>query len=478
MTLRNLHPASNVWRLCLIAVFAFTAMFAPAVSSAQAATKSKTKAKVRAKKEPTDSVGATGAGTVQSSLSMDDAIQAKAALLYDATSRKILWQRNISEPFPPASTTKLMTALLTYERFGTAGSVTVQVEDTRVEPSSVPLITGETVPIHDLLYSLLLGSDNDTAMALGRATGGTLPNFIDMMNARAKELGCRNTHFASPNGLPMPNQYTTAEDLLRIFQKVVSNPELRTIAATRSFVLKTRAKTETIKNHNRLLGVYPGMDAAKTGWTRASQHTYAASAIRDGRELQLIILQSANKWVDARILFDYGFSTPATAAAPRTSSKTDFWGRGRTTTPTPAAPVATPVPRAEPVPVAPPSGNHAGADDEIPRPARGGGGGTPESAPDPAYYPMPQSPEFSTPANSAPISPAPASESRSGSTTRQPQQTSEPKRRSFLVAEGDTIARIAEVCKCSVDDILKINRIADPDNLTPGLTLIVPDNRK
>ncbi|PTY03453.1 hypothetical protein DB346_06100 [Verrucomicrobia bacterium LW23] len=488
---RNPLSPSNFWQYCLLAVLALSAAFVPAATAAN-------KSKARAKKPASPSVGVPQAGTVQSSLSMDDAIQAKAALLYDATARKILWQRNISEPFAPASTTKLMTALLTYERFGTGGVVVVELEDTQVEPSSVPLKVGETVPIHDLLYSLLLGSDNDTAMALARTTGGSLDHFIDMMNARAAELGCRNTRFASPNGLPKKDQYTTAEDLLRIFQKVVSIPELRTIASTRNFVLRTKAKTETIKNHNRLLGVYPGMDAAKTGWTRASQHTYAASVIRDGRELQLIILQSPNKWVDARILLDYGFSTPATSAR----GGRDIFGRSRSTTPAPGAPASTsiqnrsnqpqrPIPRAEAVdpsdipPPAPPPAAHAGSGEEIPRPAaRGGGGGTPESQPDPnryvqpgadevppATYRGPQSPEFSS-GNSAPLAPAPTP--AAPARPKQPEQ----KRRSYMVQSGDTLDKIAAAYNTTTEEILRINRIEDPENPKAGLTIIVPDNRK
>ena len=241
--------------------------------------------------------------------SLDDAIQAKAALLVDAQSGEILFQRNINAPYPPASTIKLMTALLVWERTGLNGSVRVDERDTQVEPSHIPLRPGEVVPVKDLTYALLVGSDNDSAMALSRHVAGSPERFTDLMNARARALGCVNTFARNPHGLPIAGQYTTASDLLKIFRAVLAVPQLRQMCSLKQLVLTTQVGTQRIKNHNRLLGDYPGMGPAKTGWTVVSRHTYAASATRNGRELQLIILNSVNKWSDARILFDYGFST-------------------------------------------------------------------------------------------------------------------------------------------------------------------------
>jgi D-alanyl-D-alanine carboxypeptidase (penicillin-binding protein 5/6) len=235
-------------------------------------------------------------------------VEARAALLYDSETKQLIFERGIESPYPPASTAKLMTALLVYEKKGLKGSVTICKEDTLVEPSNVPLITGETVSVNDLMHSLLIASDNDSAMALARFVGGTADNFVIMMNARAKELGCTNTHFANPNGLPKNNEYTTAADLLKIFEKAISIPTLREICEMRTYSLKTQSRTQTIVNHNKLLGRYPGMGPAKTGWTSNSRHTYAAAVTRDGRELHLIILNSPDKWKDAQLLFDYGFA--------------------------------------------------------------------------------------------------------------------------------------------------------------------------
>ena len=198
---------------------------------------------------------------------LNQKVQARSVLLVDAASGKILFRRNPAECLPPASTIKLLTALLVYERTGLKGEVVVQRADTLVEPSRIPLRTGETVPVKTLVQSLLVGSDNDSALALARHTGGSVEKFVMLMNARARALGCTNSLFKNPNGLPVPGQITTAYDLLKIFQATMAVPQLREICRTPSIALRTAAGLQTLKNHNKLLGVYPGMGPAKTGWT-------------------------------------------------------------------------------------------------------------------------------------------------------------------------------------------------------------------
>ncbi|MDX6765499.1 MAG: LysM peptidoglycan-binding domain-containing protein [Candidatus Methylacidiphilales bacterium] len=237
-------------------------------------------------------------------------ILAASALLVDAQTGEVVFSRRPDTPYPPASTVKLLTALLVWEKTGLEGEVEIAPEDADVEPSHVPLKAGEVVPVRDLTKALLVGSDNDTAMALGRKVAGDSRTFVQQMNERARQLGCSRSNFLNPNGLPAPGQVTTARDLMRIFRAVLAVPQLRSICAMPSFVLRTAVGAQRVKNHNKLLGVYAGMGPAKTGWTVASRHTYAASATRDGRELWLVILNSPNKWNDARLLFDYGFSRP------------------------------------------------------------------------------------------------------------------------------------------------------------------------
>ena len=287
-------------------------------------------------------------------LTPPDQIRAVSALLIDAQTGEVLYARNPNERLLPASTTKLMTALIVYEKLGGfRGSVTVTPED-RAEPSNVPLLPGETVSVHDLFYAMLIESANDTARALGRHVAGSVDAFVDMMNQQARAMGCYNTHFHNPNGLPAPagTHYTSCADLMKIFQAVLKYPQLREICSTKEFRLTTRARTQILHNHNRLLGYYPGMGAAKTGWTVASRHTYAASVRRGNRELLLTLLDSQDKWFDAQILFNWGFAqSPSTTEAP---TATDNDADAET-----SALSAVPAPMIRTLPPAPASGIHA-----------------------------------------------------------------------------------------------------------------------
>jgi D-alanyl-D-alanine carboxypeptidase len=252
---------------------------------------------------------------------VNEDLLAKAALLMDPLTGEVLYARDIDSPFPPASTVKLMTALLAYKKTGGQGSVTVVQEDVRVEPSTVPLRPGETVPVSELFRSIIIGSDNDSAMALARISSGSTTQFVAEMNAEAAKMGMSKTRFANPHGLPGSGQRTTARDLMTLFNHFLSHSELRRIAQTQIYNLKTAIGLQHMRNHNKLLGVYPGMGPAKTGWTYEARHTFAASATREGRELRLTLLKSANKWQDTRLLFDYGFANlPPPPANPIASS--------------------------------------------------------------------------------------------------------------------------------------------------------------
>ena len=251
---------------------------------------------------------------------VNEQLLARAALMVDPLTGQALYARNVDDPFPPASTVKMMTALLAFEKTGGIGTITVQPEDTRVEPSHVPLRPGERVEISDLLRSIIIGSDNDSAMALARATAGSTPLFVQEMNAEALKLGMTRTRFGNPHGLPGTGQVTTVRDLMALFNAFLAKPELRRMAQTPAYHLRTAIGLQRMKNHNKLLGVYPGMGPAKTGWTYESRHTFAAAAKREGRELRLTLLRSANKWKDTRLLFDYGFANLPSAPAPPPTS--------------------------------------------------------------------------------------------------------------------------------------------------------------
>jgi len=203
----------------------------------------------------------------------------------------------------------LMTALIVYEKLGLNGSVTIEESD-RAEPSNIPVVPGETISVDKLFHALLIESANDSARALGRAVAGSNEAFVQMMNQRALAMGCFNTHFNNPNGLPAPSgtHYTSCADLMRIFRAVIAHPELARILSTKEYTIVTASGVHTLRNHNRLLGYYPGMGPAKTGWTVASRHTYACAVTQNGRQILLTLLDSPNKWADAQILFNWGFA--------------------------------------------------------------------------------------------------------------------------------------------------------------------------
>jgi serine-type D-Ala-D-Ala carboxypeptidase (penicillin-binding protein 5/6) len=248
-------------------------------------------------------------------LTPPDAIQSVAALLVDAQTGQVLYARNPDQHLLPASTTKLMTALIVYEKLGGfKGSMTVS-EDDRAEPSNIPVVPGETIPVRTLFHALLIESANDSARTLGRSVAGSTEAFVNMMNERALAMGCFNTHFHNPNGLPAPSgtHYTSCADLMRIFRAVLKYPDLARIMSTKEDVIQTASGVHHMRNHNRLLGYYPGMGPAKTGWTEASRHTYACSVTQNGRTLLLTILDSPDKWRDAQILFNWGFAQSRSA---------------------------------------------------------------------------------------------------------------------------------------------------------------------
>ncbi len=250
-------------------------------------------------------------------LTPPDAILARAVVLEDAQTGEVLYARNPNQRLLPASTTKLMTALIVYEKLGGFhGSVTIDDSD-RAEPSNIPVIPGETISVDTLFHALLIESANDSARALGRYVAGSTEAFVGMMNQRALAMGLFNTHFNNPNGLPAPSgtHFTCCADLMKIFQADLKYPDLVKILSTKEYEIHTAAGTHILRNHNRLLGMYPGMGPGKTGWTVASRHTYACAVTQNGHTLLLTLLDSPDKWRDAQILFNWGFAQEESGTA-------------------------------------------------------------------------------------------------------------------------------------------------------------------
>lgn len=236
-------------------------------------------------------------------------IGAKAAVLMNAQTGKILWEQNQDLPLPPASTVKILTALVVLDHSRTSDLVTIPAEAVRVSGANTKLRAGEKLTAGDLLYAMLLGSGNDAAMALALHTAPTLDHFVERMNQKGHTLGAVRSRFVNPTGMPHPKQLATAADLALITQAALENSEFRKIVSSRTYPWTSRAWQGTVKNSNKLLSSYDGAIGVKTGSTREAGYCLVAAAQRDGQTYIAVVLKSQEKtvWNDAAQLLDYAF---------------------------------------------------------------------------------------------------------------------------------------------------------------------------
>lgn len=246
-----------------------------------------------------------------SSVYAEPQIQGKAAALIDPKSGEIIYGKNENEPLPPASLTKLITAILAVERTKLSDVVTVGKNPPLIPPSSIGLKEGERITVENLLYALLIKSANDTAVAIAEYISGSAPEFANLMNKRAKELGATNTHFVTPNGLHDPNHYSTAHDLALIAKHAMENPLIRNIVAVKNKQIPREDDTAVkwLPNHNKMLWRYEGANGVKTGYTKEAKQCLVSSAQRGDQEFIAVVLgsQGNNIWTDSENLLDYGF---------------------------------------------------------------------------------------------------------------------------------------------------------------------------
>jgi serine-type D-Ala-D-Ala carboxypeptidase (penicillin-binding protein 5/6) len=245
--------------------------------------------------------------------SADLGLHAKSAVLIDLDGNRVLWAAGAHLRRPPASLTKLMTAVVATELVGLDASVTVTGEAASAEPSRMGLTAGETLTVRDLVYGALLPSGNDAALALGT---GIVPidHFLALMNAKAAYLHLHDTHFSTPNGLTDPDNYTSSYDLAVLSSYIVRyHPELAAIAGTRDHVIPATGTHPAFYPHNvnHFLDVYPGATGLKTGFTDDAGGCLIATATRNGRHLLLVLMGSDIMFGDGVKLMDHGFATPA-----------------------------------------------------------------------------------------------------------------------------------------------------------------------
>jgi D-alanyl-D-alanine carboxypeptidase (penicillin-binding protein 5/6) len=232
-----------------------------------------------------------------------------AAILMDVRTGQVLFARDIHRRWPPASTTKILTAIVAIERVSPDLMVTIGPRAAAQRSgSAIGLEVGERWRLEDLLLAMMVRSANDAAVAVAEAVGGGVERFVGIMNAEARLIGARDSRFVNPHGLDDPNHYSSAHDLAAIARYALHHPRFAALVRRETWTLARDDRPPQIfSNSNRLLTRYAGADGVKTGWTAASGHTLVASATRDGWQLIAVVLHSRDLYGDAEQLLDYGF---------------------------------------------------------------------------------------------------------------------------------------------------------------------------
>lgn len=237
-------------------------------------------------------------------------LQGTAAILIDGESGRVLYAKNAHQQLPQASLTKIMTALLVLEEGDLDQEVHVSKQAAETGESSIWLETGEVLTRRNLLYALMMNSANDAAAALAESVAATREAFIKKMNARAQQLGLKNTHFCNPHGLDAPGHYTSAYDLGMLTRKGMANPLFQKIVATEEIVIPWPGKPwdRFLYNKNRLLRHYQGATGVKTGYTEKAGYCLAGAARRGSLNLIAVVLNSPQVYEDTEELLDFGFA--------------------------------------------------------------------------------------------------------------------------------------------------------------------------
>ena len=245
----------------------------------------------------------------------------ETAVLMDADTGVILYNKGMDEKRYPASITKIMTALLALENSNLDDQVTFTEEclaDQTSDSGNIGMQVGEVLTMRQCLLALMIRSANDVATQIAVHIAGSVSAFADMMNQRAQELGCVNTHFVNASGMPDENHYTTAHDMALIFQEAIKNQDFKDIIGTQSFTIdptNMNPESRTYSTHHALVAQsapehYEGCFGGKTGVTEASKNTLVSGAIRDGMTLIAVAMRAEVGQVcqDHISMFDYGFN--------------------------------------------------------------------------------------------------------------------------------------------------------------------------
>ncbi|HEX3047134.1 MAG TPA: D-alanyl-D-alanine carboxypeptidase family protein, partial [Bacillota bacterium] len=248
--------------------------------------------------------------TIPTAVFSDDTpdVNSVAAVLMDAANGTILYSKNSQREMAPASTTKIMTAILAIEKSDLNSVVTVSANAAGKPETKMHLHKGEKIVLKDLLYGLLLSSGNDAATAIAEFISGSEDKFARLMTQKAKEIGMKDTQFKNASGLPAVNHYSTAYDLAVLARYALNNSTFAGIVQTKTASIADERSKYNLTNHNKLLWQYEFATGIKTGYTQKAGNCLVASANREGINLISVVLKSKSTYQDSIKLFENGFS--------------------------------------------------------------------------------------------------------------------------------------------------------------------------
>lgn len=241
-------------------------------------------------------------------------LSAQGAVLMDAKTGQVLYDRNMNKQLAPASTTKIMTAIIAIESGRLDETTRVSVHAASTAGSSLHLYPGQNITLRELVTGLLLRSGNDAAVAIAEHLAGSVDAFVGIMNQKAGSIGALHTHFRNPHGLSAPNHVSTAFDLAWITRYALNNPTFAQIVGTKETQIewldrKGNSHDRNLRNTNKLLWMLEDADGVKTGTTNAAGPCLVSSATRNNQKLIAVVLHDHSRWYDSMMLLKHGFDT-------------------------------------------------------------------------------------------------------------------------------------------------------------------------
>ena len=238
-------------------------------------------------------------------------LNARIALIYDRASGRIIYEKNGNKQTPMASTTKILTAIVTLENADLKETVTIESKAAGIGGSRLGLKKNDKITVNDLLYGLMLRSGNDAAVALALHVGGSIEGFADMMNKKAEELGLTNSHFVVPHGLDNEGHYTTAYELAKMADYALNIPKFKEIVSSKSATIYINGYPKAINNTNNLLGSVSGVYGVKTGFTNGAGRCLVSSCKRGELDIITVVIganTNNQRTADTKELIEYAFN--------------------------------------------------------------------------------------------------------------------------------------------------------------------------